>query len=209
MRGLWDGPAWRDVPPVEIANFRPESSAHRPQTQCKLLYSSGGLFGLFQVHDRYVRCIRTEFQDEVYKDSCVEFFVQPNAKKGYFNFEFNCGGTLRASYVTDPTRLGDGLKEFVPLDAKDDKGILRYHSLPQTVEPEITETTVWSLEFYLPFEILEEHVGELGAIEGQAWRANFYKCGDESSHPHWATWAPVPVVNFHLPENFGYVRFKP
>ena len=28
-----------------------------------------------------------------------------------------------------------------------------------------------------------------------AWRANFYKCGDDTSHPHWAAWSPLKKVN--------------
>ncbi|MEW6117215.1 MAG: carbohydrate-binding family 9-like protein, partial [Nitrospirota bacterium] len=40
------------------------------------------------------------------------------------------------------------------------------------------------------------------------WRANFYKCGDATSHPHWASWAPVEALNFHLPHCFGTICFE-
>lgn len=103
MLGLWDGPAWCNIPCLTIACFRPEGSGHRPVTRVKLVYDLDGLFVLFQVYDTYVRCLRTGYQDLVYKDSCVEFFVQPNPESGYFNFEINCGGALLASYITDST----------------------------------------------------------------------------------------------------------
>lgn len=89
IMGHWDGAAWHKVPTLEVSNFRVESSSHHPGTTVKLLYSSGGLHGLFMVRDRYVRCIRNQFQDSVYKDSCVEFFAQLKSGRGYYNFEFN------------------------------------------------------------------------------------------------------------------------
>ena len=98
MRGLWDSPAWKQAAVVEVANFRPEGSEHRPRTQARLLYSDDRLYGIFRVEDQYVRCTRTAFQDAVCKDSCVEFFVRPKQDKGYFNFEFNCGGTMLCWY---------------------------------------------------------------------------------------------------------------
>jgi len=42
------------------------------------------------------------------------------------------------------------------------------------------------------------------------WRANFYKCADSTSHPHWLTWSPVdhPTPHFHLPAFFGTLEFE-
>ena len=207
LRGLWNGPVWHAVPPLEIAFFRPEGSGHSPRTLCKLLYSSFGVHGLFRVEDRYVRCTHAGFQAEVFRDSCVEFFVRPKAGKGYFNFEFNCGGAMLASYVTDPTRVAGRVKEFAPLSPAEGRQVLLYHSLPEIVEPEIEEETVWYLEFAIPFTLLETYVGPLLDPGGEVWRANLYKCGDDTSHPHWGAWVPLAERNFHAPADFGRIRF--
>ncbi len=207
LNGLWEGDAWRIAPCLEIDYFCPESSEHRPFSQCKLLYSQDRLFGIFRVDDSYVRCIHNRFQAEAYKDSCVEFFVQPGTV-GYFNFEFNCGGAMMASYITDPTRAKGGLlKEFTPLLPDEGRRIHIYHTMPQIVEPEIKEKTVWYLEFSIPFTMLEKYVGVFGDVDGKVWRANFYKCGNNTSHPHWGSWSPIDERNFHLPERFGNIRF--
>jgi hypothetical protein len=208
LHGLWDGAVWKNAEPLAIDYFRPESSEHRPRTQCKLLYDSENIYGIFQVEDRFVRCIHAGFQTEVYKDSCVEFFVQLPAAKGYFNFEFNCGGALLASYITDPARVAGRVKEFIPLSRKDDGQIRRYHNLPEIIEPQITEKVTWYLEFAIPVALLEKYAGRQGNIGGQTWRANFYKCGNETSRPHWAAWAPLDQLNFHLPEYFGHLHLE-
>ncbi len=130
MQGLWEGAVWHKVPALSVDNFRPEGSAHRPQTLCKLLYDRESIFGIFRVDDQYVRCVNTGLQADVYRDSCVELFLQPKSTGGYFNFEFNCGGSLLASYVTDPARIRGRVKECLPLTPDDDRQIRRYHNLP-------------------------------------------------------------------------------
>ncbi|MBI5848556.1 MAG: carbohydrate-binding family 9-like protein [Nitrospirae bacterium] len=206
--GQWDGPAWDRAETLELIHFRPEGVGHRPETAVRLLYNPDGIFGIFKVRDRYVRSIHNEFLSPVYKDSCVEFFVKPKQDSGYFNFEFNCSGALLCSYIIDPTRKAEGFQDFVKLPEEDGKQVLIYHSMPEIVEPEITEPVTWFLEFFIPFSLLEKYVGSLGKVKGQPWRANFYKCGDETSHPHWVSWTPLPEKNFHLPDCFGEILFE-
>jgi len=203
----WDGPFWRQIPSLNIDQFRSESSDHHPKTQCKLVYDQERLRGIFCVEDRYVRCIREGFQAEVYKDSCVEFFIQPGERGPYFNFEFNCGGAMLATYVTDPTRVNGMLRECLPLSPGEDRMILRYPSLPAIVEPEIVEPITWFLEFVIPVAVLERYAGKRVDVSGRTWRGNFYKCANETSHPHWGAWAPVKELNFHAPDSFGNLRF--
>ena len=208
MQGLWDDAVWHNVPALEVSCFRQEGSAHRPLTKCKLLCDSERLYGIFRVDDQYVRCVNTGFQADVYKDSCVEIFLQPKSTGGYFNFEFNCGGAMLASYVTDPARVNGRVKQCTPLSPADDRQILRYHNLPGLVEPEITTKQIWFLEFSIPFTVMEKYTGQLRDISGQTWRGNFYKCGNETSHPHWGAWSPVTELNFHLPESFGTIQLN-
>lgn len=206
-RKLWDGEVWRRAELLDVNCWRPEGGGHRPLTQCRLLYDEQNLYGIFRVEEQGVRCVHTGFQSEVWKDSCVEFFVQPKGVGGYFNFEFNGGGALLSSYVTNPARANGRLQEFVPLTAEDDQRIRRVTSLPPRVEPPIAGPTTWFLEFTLPFALLEQYAGPLGAVGGQTWRANFYKCGNETPHPHWLSWMPLAGRNFHDPSSFGNLFF--
>jgi hypothetical protein len=208
LTGCWDGPAWDQAETLELARFRSAGSDHKPKTAARLLYNSSGIFGIFRVEDRYVRSIHAEYLSPVYKDSCVEFFVKPKQDRGYFNFEFNCSGALFCSYIIDSARTAEGFRNFVKLSEEDGKQILIYNSMPDIVEPEIREPVTWLLEFFIPFCLFEQYIGSIGNVAGQSWRANFYKCGDETSHPHWASWTPLPEKNFHLPNCFGEIRFE-
>ena len=154
-----------------------------------------------------MRCLRTQYHDPVWKDSCVEFFAQPKPDRGYFNFEFNCGGAFLCCYITNPERTPDGFKEFIKVPAGIGQTIRARSSLPQRIEPEITEPMVWTLGFFIPFALFEHYLGPLGALTGQVWRGNFFKCAKENSHPHWASWSPVDEFNFHRPNCFGWLRF--
>ena len=207
LRGLWSGDVWQDVPLLEVDSFRPEGSGHCPQVLCKLAYDAAHLYAIFQVADRFVQCVNTGFQADVWKDSCVELFLKPDVGEGYFNFEFNCGGSLLASYVTDPARVDGRVKACVPLDAQDDALIRRYHSLPPVVDPEMAEDVVWYLECAIPFAVMARYAGPIASVSGRTWRGNVYKCGNETSHPHWGAWSPLSERNFHLPDCFGEFIF--
>ena len=205
----WNGEIWGKANIIDIALFRDESSDHHPKTQCKLLYNDKGIYGLFNVNDKYVRSVSTKFQDGVCGDSCVEFFVKPEGGKGYLNFEFNCGGNMLVFQVIDHSRAENGFADYYILTEDDVAGMEQFTTMPEVVEPEIQEDTNWRRGFFIPFSVFSKTTGlEDKAINEQIWSANLYKCADRTSHPHWASWLPITETNFHLPECFGEIKFE-
>lgn len=104
----WDGMPGRGLPDLPVGHFHSKSSDHRPVTRAKIAYDEAGLYAAFQVEDRYVKAVHIGFQAMVFRDSCVELFVQPKAgDERYFNFEFNCGGSflLNCNYLTPEGRV--------------------------------------------------------------------------------------------------------
>jgi hypothetical protein len=204
----WDRPQWQQANTLEVANFPWEDSGHHPRTQARLLYTNTALAIIFRVEDHYVRAVAEKFQDNVCTDSCVEFFVSPRADSlAYFNFEVNCGGTMLLHSCPDPKKPDPGKASNVS-DADGDT-IQIAHSLPKIVEPEITEPTTWTVEYHLPFALFVSYLNAENPTPGSQWRANFYKCADKTSHPHWGSWAPVevPRPNFHQPTFFQPIAF--
>ncbi len=209
LDGEWDSAAWGSVTPLAVSNFFSLGSSHRPKTRAKVLFDDAGLYIHFRVEDQYVRAIETAYHGKVWEDACVEFFVKPKAERGYFNFEINCGGTMLLSYHEAPGWTGEtqAAPGSVPWDLAQKVRI--YHSLPETVEPERKDPVTWNVEYHIPFAVLEAYIGPLGNVAGQTWQANFYKCAENNSHPHWATWSPiVGKLDFHQPKFFGLIRFE-
>lgn len=203
----FDSDAWKKCGTIRVACFRPEGSGHRPETRLKLQYDNAGLYGLFSVRDRFVRCVAERFQDMVCGDSCIELFVQPAIGTGYVNFEFNASGVLLAHHVMDRRRR-PGSDDVRPLSDQEAEGIRIFHTLPNRVEPEIAEATDYELGFFIPFTLFEKTHHAPAPVSGTVWRGNAFKCGDNTSHPHWASWRPVRRVNFHEPDCFDILEFE-
>ncbi len=196
-------PLWSAADELEVTHYVWEDSGHRPRTRARLLWDDGWLAVLFVVDDRYVRAVARGFNDSVCHDSCVEFFVAPAAdpaEDAYFNFEVNCGGTMLLHRCGKPT---------VEVPEADGATIAMAHTQPKIVDPEIVGPTTWAVEYHVPWSLFEKHFGPVTPSAGAVWRANFYKCGDRTSHPHWGSWAPVdsPRPNFHLPASFHPIHF--
>lgn len=208
-RGERQGAAWRAADTMPIAAFHPRSTSHRPPAQAALLYDASHLHALFQVRDRYVRSVHTAYDSDTYKDSCVELFLQPTAQPGYFALEVNCGGAFSLRYIEDPARTANRFEKWTSVDAALAAGIRVSHSMPDVVEPEQPGPVDWWVEVSWPFAAMEPYCGAIRPAAGQVWRGNAFKCGDETSHPHWASWAPIgEALNFHQPSWFGELRFE-
>ena len=204
--GNWDKPQWQKTGAVDLMNYMGELPKFKPTVQAKMMYDDANVYVIFKVNDRYVRCVANEINGRVWEDSCVEFFFSPdtNLPDQYFNLEINCGGTPLMNYHITP-RKGNA-----DLQPDDIKKVEIAHSMPLRVDPEITEPVTWTVEYRIPLAVLEKVSNVTRPKQGVTWRANFYKCADKSSNPHWITWSPVvnDKPNFHLPKYFGTLEFQ-
>ncbi|MBP5674077.1 MAG: carbohydrate-binding family 9-like protein, partial [Victivallales bacterium] len=188
---------------AELTNLRPEGSGHRPIVNVRMLHDERTIYGIYKVQDRYVLAEKEGFQAPVCEDSCVEFFFKPPVGPGYFNLEMSAGGAYLMSYVRNHKRTKTGFEDYTMVSEKDGALVTVKTSFGGRVMPEITEPVTWYAQFALPMAALEPYCGVIPSLDGAKWRGNFYKCADNSSHPHWLTWNPVSVLNFHLPDCFA------
>lgn len=202
----WDKFPWKDIPSELLRNHMGKKPGHFPKTEVKIGYDDRAVCLMFRVEDRYVRSTAAAHQDNVYQDSCVEFFFTPgpDVSKGYFNLEMNCGGTLLFHFQKQPR------KDRIIIPDSECTRIKIAHSLPRIVDPEIQEPVTWTIAYRIPTALLEKYCRVVRPAPQAVWRVNFYKCADSTSHPHWLTWSPVdlPDPNFHHPESFGILQFE-
>jgi hypothetical protein len=201
----WDEPPWKDAAPLLLRHWMGTRPDHFPKTEVKIAWDNDSVSVMFRVEDRYVCAVAKDHQDSVCKDSCVEFFFTPGPEisPGYFNLEMNCGGTMLFHFHPE------GRKEGVEISRIDCESIVTTHQLPRMVYPEIRKTVTWSVAYSLPFSLLERYCPVIRPARHVLWRGNFYKCADNTSHPHWLCWSPVdyPKPDFHLPHFFGVLTF--
>ena len=202
----WNKAAWRGVTPVTLEYYMGEEPAHQPKVLAKAAYDDSYLYLIWKVEDNYVLAKRTKHQQDVCRDSCVEFFFTPGGdpeERGYFNLETSCAGVklFGAHFVSSKDEKISG---------EDFASVVTANSLKGRIDPEIVIPTTWALEYKIPLSLLEKFARIERPNRGVTWRANFYKCADETSHPHWLTWSPVTNAkpSFHLPRYFGILAFE-
>jgi len=206
INGDWFKPQWRAISSVEIKNCMGKVPGFCPSVKAKMMYNDENLYVIFRVKDRYVSCTEQQYNGPVSNDACVEFFFSPdiNSPQRYYNLEVNCGGTPLMKYNTIAR------KEYKTFETTDLKCIEIAHSLPAKVDPEITEHVTWTIEYRMPFTVLQKFSNVIIPQNGTCWRANFYKTALKTSNPHWITWSFVDNIepDFHLPRYFGLLKFK-
>ena len=202
----WDKKEWKNIKTIEITNYMGTIPAFKPLAKARMMYDKENVYVIFQVQDRYVRCLTNTINGPVYKDSAVEFFFAPDryAPMKYFNLETNCGGTPLLFYNLIPR------KDSKRLNNEDIKKVEIATSLPKLIDPEISEPVTWTIEYKIPLALLEKYANITRPEKGVEWRANFYKIAENSSNPHYITWSVVKLEkpNFHAPEFFGKLVFE-
>ncbi|MBN1479296.1 T9SS type A sorting domain-containing protein [candidate division KSB1 bacterium] len=205
INAVWDKQPWSAIQAIELSHHMGDYPEHFPHVRVKIAYDMDALYVFFRVRDQYVLALTQDYQGSVYKDSCVEFFFTPHedVSLGYFNLEMNCGGTALFNFQKQPRT------DVIKVGRNDFDQITVAHTMPKIVNPEIQDSLTWMLEYRIPFSILRKYSATTIPEEGTKWRANFFKCADNSSHPHWLTWSPVEYdrPNFHLPDYFGDLVF--
>lgn len=202
----WNKAAWKGVTPLVLEYYMGKEPKHQPKVQARMAYDHDSLYLIWRVEDQYILARRTQHQQDVCRDSCVEFFFTPVGdpqEGGYFNLETSCTGVkLFQAHFT-----GSKDKTFTDHDFA---SVVTAASLKGPINVEIDSPTTWTVEYKVPLRLLEKFAKVERPRPGVRWRGNFYKCADDTSHPHWLTWSPVSFArpSFHLPKYFGILVFE-
>ncbi len=176
-----------------------EDFPHLPKVELHLAYSQEGLWLDYSVEGQDLRTLSPSDGNYVHTDSCVEFFMQKERGESYINFEFNAGGICYASHHQTP-------KDSTLLSQEEFKSIKRWGSHLGEQKDIANEEVKWNLMLFIPWETMGYKVGEVPS----KFFANFYKCGDETAHPHFVSWSPIdePSPAFHRPQFFGEIELS-
>lgn len=184
--------------PITMANW-PCDYPYTPDVAFRIAWCEEGLALHYKVSEQSVRALFADDNGSVWTDSCVEFFVRNAESNVYYNMEFNCIGTVLVG-------VGDGRHERRRLSVEKLKLIDRWASLGRTPFEERLVPTQWEVAIVIPASVFEQH--PISLEPGAAIYANFYKCGDKLTVPHFLSWSPieVPSPDFHRPDFFGKLQ---
>jgi hypothetical protein len=173
---------------------------YKPEVSFTIAYSRNEIFLKFYVTENHFKAEKTESNQEVYEDSCVEFFVMPEDDEIYYNLEFNGIGTCLLG-------SGTGRADNKRADTEVISQIRRLCSAGRYPVKEKEGEYFWTITIAIPVGIFYNH--SITELKGKRFRANFYKCGDKLTVPHYVTWNPVRTEkpDFHQPEYFGSLKF--
>ena len=174
---------------------------YKPSVSFNIAYDDREIFIKYRVSEEKVKADMSIDNQMVCEDSCVEFFVSPADDGSYYNIEFNSIGTCLMGF-------GTGREDNKRADKSILSGIRRLSSLGDKSFGEIDAPGEWSLTVAIPLKSFFRH--ELGQLSGKRFRANFYKCGDMLSVPHYLTWNRIETSkpDYHRPEYFGELIFE-
>lgn len=166
------------------------NSEYVPETYAQLVCVKGeGLALKMTCAERSPRAVYKNFFDDVYKDSCMEFFFSFEREGNYINCEMNSNG---ASLIA----AGKNRYNRVRIDKL----------ITPPVINAVVDADVWTVETYFPLKDLKTVIGDFVSLEkGVVFYGNFYKCGDDTASPHYIMWSPVELEkpDFHQSEFFG------
>ena len=191
----------QEINPLKIEQINWEEFPYLPEVSVQIAYNENELFLQYQVDEKAIKAVVTEYNGPVWTDSCVEFFLSPEGNDEYYNLEINCIGTILLGFRKKGEPAIHATNEQIDT-------IRRISSLGSTTFPERIEHTEWQITLAVPWEVFFKH--SLKPVFSKKMRANFYKCGDELSVPHFVSWTKIKTEkpSFHRPEFFGGLEFE-
>jgi hypothetical protein len=166
-----------------------------PKVAFSIAHNKDCIFLKYYVEEAVVKAAYHQPNDDVYKDSCVEFFIAFEGEEAYYNLEFNTIGTCKFNF-------GKGRGDRILISESLIKKI-RYLVTIQNIENAVQ----WELSLAIPLNVFSQH--QITSLSGKTCNANFYKCGDELPVPHFLCWNNIetPEPDFHVRRCFGSVQF--
>jgi hypothetical protein len=172
------------------------NNTYAPKVNFTVAYTVDSILLKYNVIENELIANYREINDPVYEDSCVEFFIKFDNDINYYNLEFNCMGTALAGYGS-----GKHGRTTIP------KVVVSTIKSRSYIKTMAGGDIHWQLSLVIPFKVFVYDF--FTSLKNKACNANFYKCGDKMSYPHFLSWNNIdhPSPNFHLPEFMGEINF--
>jgi len=189
----------------------------RFKTRAKMLWDDEYLYVGAQLEDPDVWATLTKHDSVIFRDNDFEVFLNPTGDTlNYFEFEINALNTGWDLFLPKPYNKGGKADNSWEIP-----GLLTAVSVNGTLNKPGDRDQGWTVELAFPWSAFRERSGKGRPDPGAEWRINFSRVewqvrvvdGKYEKLPglkedNWV-WSPQGVVNMHVPEQWGFVKFLP
>ncbi|HEY6412097.1 MAG TPA: carbohydrate-binding family 9-like protein [Edaphobacter sp.] len=198
----WKKAAWTDNFVDIQGDAKPKP---RFRTRTKLLWDNDYLYIGAELEEPDLKAKLTEHDSVIFHDNDFELFLKPpTGTPGYFEFEINALNTSWDLYLSKPYL--DGGKAD---NSWDIPGLKTAVALKGTLNNSSDRDHGWTVEIAIPWTAFRSRLPVERPVPGTEWRINFsrveWKTG-QANEDNWV-WSPQGVINMHIPEKWGYLRF--
>jgi hypothetical protein len=211
---------WKSIPwtPLFVDIEGSAKPLPRFKTRAKMAWDDDYLYVAAELEEPHLWATYTQHDSVIFHQHDFEVFVDPDSDGlHYFEFEMNVLNTTWDLYLDKPYRMKGkadnsweipGLKSAVHADG--------------TINDAKDVDRGWTLEIAFPWKAFNR--GPRPAVApktGETWRINFsrvewpiriengsYVKPEKSKEDNWV-WSPQGLINMHVPDKWGFVRFDP
>lgn len=186
---------WQQVPEEKLTYFLWDSAATYSVYFQMCFLKNKGICLRMRCDETLLRAEGKQRDDRVWEDSCMEMFLCPlENREEYVNFEINCDGV----YLSQFGKVRENrtfIKELTDIEA---------------VVTTDKSAEGWSLELFVPCELIEEVYSEAFTAGECSLRGNFTKCGDLTQYPHYGSFSELGAMDmgFHNPQLFAKIKIE-
>lgn len=210
--GDWRRAPWTD----EFIDIEGEGKPRpRFRTRTKMLWDDEYLYVAAELQEPDISATLTAHDSVIFHDNDFEVFLKPPGEaKGYYEFEINALNTSWDLFLDKPYREGGKAD-----NSWDIPGLLTAVSIDGTLNDPRDRDRGWTVEIALPWKAFASRSAVVLPGVGDQWRVNFsrvewkFRVTDGryvkipgTREDNWV-WSPQGVINMHVPERWGYLRF--
>jgi len=205
--GKLDDPAWQQA--AWTSDFVDIQGAGHPlprfRTRAKMLWDDKYLYIAAEIEEPDVKATLTTHDSVIFKDNDFEVFIKPLPKtESYYELEINALNTSWDLFLAKPYSEGAKADNSWNID-----GLKTAVAVQGTLNRSVDRDRGWTVEIAYPLTAFQSRQPVPSPRPGTQWRINFSRVEWTPGNPredNWV-WSPQGVINMHVPDQWGYLRF--
>ncbi|UKJ07890.1 carbohydrate-binding family 9-like protein [Solitalea lacus] len=189
------------------------------KTRIKMLWNDVGLSILADLEEPHVQASITQRDAVIFHDNDFEVFIDPdNDGINYYEIEINALNTVWDLMLSKAYSKGGK-----PDNSWTAMGLETAVSINGTLNQPADKDSSWTVEMMIPWTAFKEN---RSPKKGEQWKINFSRVqwrfdvennkyvkrknsstGKSLPELNWV-WSPMSVINMHIPERWGWLKFE-